>query len=523
MTNKKLSCKRLLLIERFHFKITCSVVTKKGDEVQILHSAKKNSIFPLEAIAQCLEELKMQCKRLPNKALCVTTDAFAGIINLKDEAADMHFSLQLQQEMANNILPSFPELSAEDLLQYPEFLTKYEIEELKAYEKEEAYVEDSYTERLLKADIIDEDRIEEIDYYLDGRPSFEDIANFDSELLQSDKVKGETYAVTASSNKHKLELSMLLKGQKITLLGVLPWSLSSIAPSLITDQKNALYLEQHPNYWVCLQVKKGRFIDLQIVANQSLQFFPESLFTILEDEIFSHCQVVSEIHNLSNLLQQSAREADIEEIKNQGHPLIKNTSSVPWHLESDYKPALTTVKLPPVPLKDQPAFWWIMTLAACIAFNATTIMQSQKNLEKEEKNFEQAEQKTEGASQKLVQANKDKKDSIKLNKELEDLQAEKESLKELASSAASSHFAKELIEALTQVSLSGVQINSFQAQEDQSFKITGFSVNQTLPYNLSSDVSKKLSLSPVTSVVQAKKGRFYTFEISAGEVTQGAR
>lgn len=509
---KKLKQNKLLVIEIYYFKVLVSIAVKKGKEIQTLESVKRNSIFPLEALVQCLEELRSKCKGLPKNAICLTTDAVAGVVNLKDEGEETHTSLQVQWEMENSVLPSIPAISVEQLLKFEGFLKPGQFENLMLFEEEQSLIADDFVERLLRAEIIDEDRVEEIQYFIDERPQFNDFDNFDSFLLQQDKVKGKNFAATVSASNCKQDMLFLLKSHKINLLATVPWSLSSINEELIVENQNSLYIEEHPSFWITFQIKKKRLVEMQIVQSED-KALPVEILGLMEDDQFLRCQLVSNQHKFANISDSLHRETELLEIKTHGNALIKTAGNIAWKLTSEYQPATAEVVLPPVPLKQKPAFWWSIAVAVCMFYNLAFFYSL---YEKKEKAVNEVKSKTASkkkATEKLAQANFDKKQSAKLNKELKDLLIENERLKKLSLGKRPGNFVKKTIEAISRVNLQGLKIDTVEAAYDDKYLISGLALSQHLPYELSAALAENVEYSSPMVTVEAKRSHF-SFEIT---------
>ncbi|MCM8527640.1 MAG: hypothetical protein NE327_14060, partial [Lentisphaeraceae bacterium] len=449
---KKLRQSKLLVIEIFHFKIIVSVVAKKGKEIITLNSVRKISTFPLEAVVQCIDELRAKGTKIPANAICLTTDAFAGIVNLKDGDEEAHSSLQIQWEMENSILPSIPVMTVDQITQSEGFLNKSQLENLYLFEETQGILGETHSQRLLDAEIIDEDKVEEIQYYVDRRPDYNDIDNFDSHLLQEDKVKGRFYSCTATSNQHKLEMSYLLKSQKINLLATLPWSLSLINNDLLKPTVNGLYIEQHPAYWLALQIKKGRISECQIFQGQE-QEIPDEIMLLLRDEQFAHCQFISDLHRLSEYKKHLFREEELEETKTQRNALIRTAGVIAWRLPSNYVPAPATVTVPLVPKRQDPKFWWAVAALTCIIFNSAYFVSLFKEKSGLEKRLKLAQQKVEDIESKSSIFKKRKIESDQLILELEKLKKDNVELGTLINQKDPEGFVQELLSVLSKINL----------------------------------------------------------------------
>ena len=311
-------------------------------------------------------------------------------------------------------------------------MNRNQYEQLIAQELDKAIIAESFSQRLLDAEIFDEDHIEEIQYFLDGRPEFNDVDNYDSNLIQNDKVKGKNYSCTASASQHKMEMSILLKSQKINLVATLPWSLSSINEELLTDAKNGLYIEEHPPYWLLVEIKKSRFISQQITQRLP-EKFPEDFYTYLNDETYNYCQFVSTSFNLTEIQNKLQRSVPLEEIKTTGNALIKTAAKITWNQDGIYKPAPATISLPPIPLKEKPTFWWSLGVACCVIYSGAFLYDLNQQKTDLEKQSSKVTEEINNIEKKIKNARLEVKKAKELTAKQEKLIQENDYLKKISS------------------------------------------------------------------------------------------
>ena len=68
--------------------------------------------------------------------------------------------------MENSILPSIPVMTVDQITQSEGFLNKSQLEKLYLFEETQGILGETHSERLLNAEIIDDDKVEEIQFVI---------------------------------------------------------------------------------------------------------------------------------------------------------------------------------------------------------------------------------------------------------------------------------------------------------------------------------------------------------------------